>query len=714
MILFEEDWLKHPGAIIDYKTTNPTFLHLANVYSEIGISNCAFHLSLLDPTLSGVDPFSEDLTIEQKRRIIRECKRNFWYYCREIERVDSQGSFENVPYRANRSNIALLWLYFNHITTIYTVIRQTGKTTTMMSLAKWLLNFGTVGSQIGLLTKDDGLRQDTMRDLKQLYSTYPSYMNFSSKADTFNSDLVTCNELGNKLVAKVSNQSPKEADKVGRGVRTATLFVDEGAFVNNIEVALSAFSNSGNAARTNARAKGLPWGTLLFTTAGELSSRDGAYVYKLISNSTQFNEIFFDCKDYEELREIIKKNSSAMDSRDAAIRVSLSMTYRQMGLTDEWMQQKMEETTQSEANMERDLFNIWQTGTSLSPIPQHLLDQINDSEDTEPRTQIYDPYAFILRWYVSKRVVQDAVDSNRPYVIGVDTSDGIGRDDISFYIRDVLTGEVICGATFNELSLITLSEFFADFLEKFPNTTMVIERRSSAPAIIDNIIHKLCAKGINPFKRLYNTIVQHKEKYEKEYNLISRANSHNQDLFLKYKAHIGFKTSGGDNETSRKQLYSTVMLTMFKYTSRETRDRTLIRQALGIIVKNGRVDHVDGGKDDALIGNLLIFWLLLFGRNLTFYGIDPTLILKENKVFLGERYEVEKDEYAKFETMEIERELDNLFSELKTEDDPVIISRIEARIRFLHQDIRGTANHVSVDEMLDNIKKEKRLKRRLR
>ena len=109
-ILFESDWGKYPNAIIDYETKNESFLRVAEIFYRMGVSNCAFHLSLLDPDLQGVDPYSEDLTLLQKAKIVRECKRNFWYYLREVERIPEPGSMVAIPFAANRMNIALYWL----------------------------------------------------------------------------------------------------------------------------------------------------------------------------------------------------------------------------------------------------------------------------------------------------------------------------------------------------------------------------------------------------------------------------------------------------------------------------------------------------------------------------------------------------------------------------------------------------------------------------
>lgn len=152
-ILFANDWCKYPSPIIDYSTKNESFLRVAEVFHRMGVNNCAFHLSLLDQDLVGVDPYSEELTLLQKAKIARECKLNFWYYLREVERIPEPGSMKPTMFKANRMNISLYWLFFNHVMTLVTILRQAGKTITLSSLTKYLLNFGSMNTFINLLTK---------------------------------------------------------------------------------------------------------------------------------------------------------------------------------------------------------------------------------------------------------------------------------------------------------------------------------------------------------------------------------------------------------------------------------------------------------------------------------------------------------------------------------------------------------------------------------
>ena len=70
--------------IYDISTKNSSFLKMMNTLKRLGVKDNKFFLALYDETLVGVDPYSGNLTNTQKCSILRECKRNPWYFLREI------------------------------------------------------------------------------------------------------------------------------------------------------------------------------------------------------------------------------------------------------------------------------------------------------------------------------------------------------------------------------------------------------------------------------------------------------------------------------------------------------------------------------------------------------------------------------------------------------------------------------------------------------
>lgn len=710
-ILFSADWAKYPDAIIDYETKNESFLRVAEVYHRMGVENCAFHLTLLDPDLQGVDPFSENLTFLQKAKIARECKLNFWYYLREVERIPEPGSVVPVMFAANRMNIALYWLFFNHVMTLVVILRQSGKTTTLSSIVKYLLNFGSMNTFINLLTKNEGLKSETLTKVKTLFEELPDYINFSTKKDIFNTDEIYVKDLENKFKGNLSSSSPKQAEKVGRGFTAPINIIDEAAFVENIAIAMGAMLMSGNFARVAAEKNGSPYGTLIATTAGNIDDRDGSYIYSLVTGATLWDEKFLDALNIDQLNQLIYTNSDSGKNSTQRPMVNITMSYRQLGYSDEWMEKTKRANISTPENLKRDLYNQWLSGSSKSPIPKEYLEIMRANLIDYPQSIFYAPHNYLLRWYINKEELDFRAQNGSSFIIGSDTSDGNGgnSDDISFVVRDHIYGDVICTANFNEVNLITIADFFVSFLLRYSNSMMIIERRSSAATIIDYMITKLLAVGINPFKRLYNSIVQEKERYAKEYDEIINARTSDESVFIKYKKHIGFATSGG-GITSRSELYSTTLLHMLKFTGHTLYDRKLIDQISALIEKNGRIDHPAGGHDDMVIAGLLTHWLLTVGRNLGIYGINSSMILRGNKIYLEEKYKTDEEALDRNEMIAMEEEFNRLLDRFKAERDPTICRQLEVRIHKLASSFRHNNNAVSVEEMIENISREKRLR----
>src|SRR5690606_28958667 len=128
MILFLEDWKRYPRAIPDTKTPNKTFLDLAAMYRQMGVKNYYFHLALLQPELQGVNPHADNLPVEVQAKILYEIDNNPWYYLREIVLNTAGGlTLDDQRYRANRANIAAMWLLCSSIDYAQVQPRQTGK-----------------------------------------------------------------------------------------------------------------------------------------------------------------------------------------------------------------------------------------------------------------------------------------------------------------------------------------------------------------------------------------------------------------------------------------------------------------------------------------------------------------------------------------------------------------------------------------------------------
>ncbi len=618
-ILFQEDWSKFSTAIIDYDTKNTSFLRNVALYHDMGIKNCAFSLALLQPQLKGIDPHDPDLDAVTLATIGIECAYNPWYYFREVHRIPAVSANVASPLSANRGNIALWWLYFNHIDVALIQPRQTGKSVSTDSLMTWLLQIGATNTQLTMITKDDQLRKANVARLKKMVHLLPALLKQRHPDDTNNQSEVTNYSRQNKYLTAVAQASEPAANNVGRGLTSPTLHVDEGPFISWIETTLPAALASGTAAREEARRFGKPYGNIFTTTAGKIDSRDGRYMYNMIFNGTPWNDRFFDCKNRMELLQMIKDN--AKGSKENKIIVNCTFSHKQLGYTDDWLAEKMRENNAYGEVADRDFLNRWTSGSMRSPLSVQMNETIKKSEMEPVWTEITKE-GFIVRWYDTEVNVRRRMDVGN-FILGLDTSEAVGRDAIAGVITDLSDMSVIGTISTNESSLIKFARFVCDLMIKYKRILIIPERKSTGIVIIDALLLHLPLHGEDPFKRIYNTLVDEHTVREDEYHLLSMdVTRRNQQFYDSRKRYFGFMTTA----SSRNTLYSSVLQQAAKTSGHVVRDKDLSGEIRTLVEKNGRIDHGASGHDDMVVAWLLTHWFANNAKNLKHYGIDSTRI----------------------------------------------------------------------------------------
>lgn len=696
MILRLEDWKKYPNAIADIKTTNKSFIHISLLYKKMGIKNHAFPLALLDPSLQGVDPRSPDLTDEQRISIAIECSRNIWYFLREVLRL-SGPTADGIPFNANRANIAYMWCYFNHVTSLTIQPRQTGKSINNDGIMTWLLCF-TFNTTIILFTKSHQLRQTNIERLKEMIGLLPWYLNPISKKDPNNQIEISVTKYNNTLMTLVGQQQTAQANNVGRGNTSENIIIDEIGYIPNVNISAPVLLAAGNAARENAKNAGTNYCTMYTTTPGYLSTPSGKFARKIYEDCAKWTEKYFDIPSMEELHNTIRKNS-----QDDNTLVLLEFNHRQLGKTDEWLRERIKASqADSRDVIEADYLNIWPSGSSSSPFSKETLEKFNKSERAINYTQICDN-SYILNWYVSEEVVNNKF-YNRSIVVGMDCSEMIGRDATTLIFVDVNTGEVIGSGLFNKQNLAEFSNFLANLLIKYPNITLVPENKSSFVGILDLLFLLLPRKGVDPFRRIFNRVVQEANINPEYEEVIKIGHSRSMSVYNKYKDKFGFKTAGS-GEYSRNILYGQTLSQSAKNLAHLVHDKNLIIELLSIVVKDGRIDHTEGNHDDCVIAWCLATWFLYNGKNKRIYGIDDNKVLtnlkQETDISVEDKINNNIQNMIKMEINHITKLLLICNSDIEKE-------RLLNRLKLLYKDINASfANVLSYDELVKRIELER-------
>lgn len=702
IILFETDWEKFPSAIADTKTKNTSFLKLASLYRDkMKLKNWKFILTLLQSDLQGVDPYDPNLDAITKTKIQLECKYNPWYYFREVARVPPTSG--NIPsaFRANRGNIALFWSFFNHVDFGLLQPRQTGKSVSTDILNTGMMYIWGENTTINLITKDNKLRNANIERLKVMRDLLPDYIDMLDKNDVDNSELMTCIRLGNRYKTAVGRNDKIAADKLGRGLTVPIMQFDEFAYINLIEISLPVALASGSAARDEARQNNQPYGNVFTTTAGNITTRDGEFAHRFLTGGAPWDESYFDLPNINSVHRVVAKASTGKKPL-----IYGAFNHRQLGRDDVWMYNTLRESGSSGEIADRDFFNIWTVGGEGSPISPEEKKQLKDSEKEPLWTEITDD-DYTIRWYIPKHLVESRM-ANGKFIMGTDPSELLGKDNdaTGTVVIDQETHEIVCAGRYNETMTPVLSGFYASMLIKYPNILWVPERKSSGTAMIDTVILLLHKAGIDPFKRIFNRVVDEHNVLVSEYADIQLPMSlRREGYYDRYKRYFGYNTSGS-GRYSRNALFKDSLPSAMRYGARQMNDKQLIVELLALVIKNGRIDHSRGNHDDMVVSLLLAHWVCIFGQNLAYYGINSSLTFQKAKMRDKELSPLEK--FKENKDKQDREEFEKLIDELKNESNPYIVTKLEMRLRTLAKTVNTEeSSGVGIDAMLQQVRDDR-------
>ena len=217
--------------------------------------------------------------------------------------------------------------------------------------------------------------------------------------------------------------------------------------------------------------------------------------------------------------------------------------------------------------------------------------------------------------------------------------------------------------------------------------------------------------GDMKFTMYDNKVVQEKdEKPDRFQEVEKRFNYNATELINKYKATFGFATSGS-GITSRSELYSTTLTNSVKTTATLVKDKKIIDQMLGLVIRNGRVDHEDGGHDDLVIGFLLSYWLMTQGKNLHYYNIPIKDILINNHV--TKTISNNDDRYEAIRQKQVQEEITDLVETIQAEKNDYLIFKYENRLKKLASELNSEEAIHSIDKLIENLRESKKINRKI-
>lgn len=695
MILRKGDWRHYPGAIVHNTTKNKHFIKFARTLMELGVAHYYIHLALHNPALADVDPFDPHLTAQQQAWIIEECAVNPWYYFRECVRIPADGT-DGVPFRIDRGNFAMYWIFFNNIDAAVEFLRQHGKTIGICALESWLMRF-LENSRTIHVTKGPILREETITTLKRIRDGLPAFLWPHHPDDPDNKESFACLAQGNKLITAIGQNDIASANGVGRGLTAGRLISDEGPFTNNVHHILPAAFGSGTAARRINEEKGVPYGNVIATTPGDLATDEGRYIHELMTSGIMWDERYLDIPSRLMLIDLILKNAASEKPR---ILFYVKLNHLQLGTSNEELARMISNATGTRDQILRDYGGTWTTGGLNKPYSEEDASRMNKSRMNPVFKEISNT-GYVMDWFYEEHQVMAKMSVR--HIIGLDTSEAVGRDAIAFTMINSETGETAAKLKVKETNVIGFANWMALFMIKYRNTVLILERRSTGSSVADAILMVLQNKIRDLHRRIYVRITQDASRYDDLFNEFRRGPGAVPERFWdKFRKYIGFST----DQDKRRKLYGEVFTMALRVCAHLIRAPELIDEILSLVERNGRIDHVRSGHDDLVISWLLAMWLLIFGKNLSHYEISNHRLMIRHRLGTEGGSQQDEDKLVREEEEQkiLMAEIEAISREVQATRCPVksmaLRSKLQSLVGDLNTDLGNVASMESLKELL--------------
>jgi len=600
-------------ALIHKSTPNKSFLNMHYYLKHIGITNNDFMLTLLDPDLASIDPHDPKLNTYMKRKVLRECMFNYWYFLREVIRIPVEGT-NGISYELHRGNLAINYCMILNLNIYGELPRQWYKTVTALCRYLYLFNFGTSNSQISFLNKKMEDSKRNLKDLKDLRDYLPPYLKMDSPFMKDNKrkkmpDTVETLEHpvnGNKIKAVPGARSRSAAISLLRGQAVPLFWGDEWAFIlynDTIWVnAAPAFSR----AQKNAKTYQVPYGSLLTSTPGILSTEEGENAYNTVNDATPFSEMWYDMS--------IQQIYSIIDSNTKSNFVYIRFTYPQLGGGDEYFTNICKDMKWDWAAIRREVLLEWSITPDNSPFTTEELEAVSRLVKEPIRT------VYILGKY--KFDIYETLESlnNKPKyvpIIGVDASGGFKRDRSAICCVDSRTTKVFADLVNNSIAPHVLANIIYEIVTKMlPNAVVNIERNGGYGG---SVVSKLMATNIK--KNLY---------YEIKDRILEETHDGIRIVRKKQKT----KVYGYDSSKNARDILIEILRERMELHKDKFISKNLYNELIGLEIKrNGKVEHSANTHDDLIFAYLMSLYVWYEGINLREnFGIEKTTIKTDESI----------------------------------------------------------------------------------
>lgn len=649
-------------------TLNKSFLEMHYYLKARGIKNNKFHLLLYDRDLANVDPYDLSLPTYMKQKIFVECQRNFWYYVREVVRVQSQGG-PYVRYRLDRGNLALNFCFTLNLNIYEEQPRQTGKTVGTNVWFSWVYNFGSRNANMIFLNKKHDDAKRNLNDLKNIIKALPSYLRFDQAFGIDGKKLKATNTVQylqhkinfNKIEALPMARNRTSAISLLRGRTVTNCWIDESAFFQYLEESLQNGMPALTTAFRNCKQNGAPHGLCLTSTPGFLTTEEGQYMFDLKNKMTPFSELWYDFS--------LQKLTETLNANEKSIFVYIRTTYQQLGLSEDWLKERIKEQNQKWTDIRREYLLEWATSSENCPFTQDELRNV-ERYVRNPIKQIYISN-FLFNIY-------SEINPREKTLIGVDVAAGYSKDSSAISVTESSTTKLVADFNCNYINPVDLGNVIYTLVTNYlPNSLVTIERNGVGTGTLAQLMKSRIRNN------LYYEIKE--RTIEERLGFGTKSNKRKQIT----------KVYGVDNSKDVRERLMDLLTDRVRDHYDKFISPILLEELKNLeLKKTGRIDHSANSHDDGLFSYLYSIYPLYYGKNVREnWHIDiPTLRTADD-----EAQEIFQD-YTATESIGIVRDIENLDNDDMIKDQLSKLDKTKLYQQFLVE--QKAENDRAMDEIL--------------
>jgi hypothetical protein len=623
-----------------------------------GIKNNEFFLVLYDPDLAGVDPRDPRLNSYMKQKVLRECMINYWYFIREVIRIPDQGGQvgSGARYKLHRGNLAMNFGFMLNWNMFVEFPRQHFKTVSALCRFLWEFNFGTSNSEMMFINKKHDDSKLNLSRLKELRDALPSYLQMSENTDSNGKKIKASNTVetlqhilnNNKIKTLASARNKVAANSLGRGCTQPRQWYDEYAFIPYNGIVYSSATPAFKTASMNAQRNNAPYGILITTTPGDLTTDEGMDAFLTKENATPFNELFYDFS-LQQLEELKASNTNSSF-------FYMRFTYQQLGSGEDYFKQMVIDLKKDWPTIRREVLLEWAKVSDNSPFRKEDLNIVKNFIREPIRT-------VMLCGYYQFNIYKE-LNLRFPPLVGVDVAGGYQKDSSTITVVDSQTTEVAADMNCNYISTPDLARVLYELVTKYMNNAVVnIERNGGYGA---SVLSKLVTTSIkrNLFYEIKDRVI---EERTNGMNTVRKTQK--------------VKVYGLDSTKDTRELLIQILRDRMEYHKDKFISPIIFSELETLEVKkNGRIEHSSNGHDDQIFSYLLALYIWYEGKDLMErYGIQ--------------KQSIRSDEDASEAVFGIEEKYDNIITEIESSENDTIKQQL---------DILNSCKSISYEEWLQS------------